>query len=119
MCHAMRRQRSARPGRGGYTLPAVNTGTGPGAYRDERSALAAENARLSAELAELRGARRSTSRRLAIAALIAATDVAVFTMVIGWVNAPRDAIVWLGWCVAALTVAGNVFAAQRALRSQR
>ncbi|MBK6530829.1 MAG: hypothetical protein IPF99_14820 [Deltaproteobacteria bacterium] len=45
-----------------------------------------------------------------------AADAWVFTLVVGWVNAPRDAEVWLGWAVAALTVGMNVVAAKRLLR---
>ena len=96
----------------------VNTGDGPGAYRDERAALAAENARLQAEVAGLRGARRTRLQRALTLLVMVAVDAWVFTLIVGWVNAPRDADVWLGWVVAGLTVGMNVVVAQRSLRSQ-
>ena len=99
-----------------YTLPAVSTGDGPGAYRDDRPSLAAENARLRAELAGLRGARRSRAQRAAAVVAVLLLDAWVFTLVVGWVNTPRDAEVWLGWAVAALTLGMNVVAAKRLLR---
>lgn len=102
----------------GYTLREVSTGDGPGAYRDDRPGLAAENARLRAELAGLRGARRSRAQRAAAAVAVLLLDAWVFTLVVGWVNTPRDAEVWLGWAVAALTVGMNVVAAKRLLRAQ-
>jgi hypothetical protein len=49
-----------------------------------------------------------------VAALL--LDAWVFTLVVGWVNTPRDAEVWLGWAVAALTVGMNVVVAKRVLR---
>lgn len=91
---------------------------GPGAYRDERATLAAENARLRAELAGLRGARRSRAARVGTAVALVALDAWVFTLVVAWVNAPRDASVWTGWVVAALMVLANILAAQRLLRAQ-
>jgi hypothetical protein len=94
----------------------VNTGDGPGAYRDDRSSLAAENARLRAELEGLRGARRSRAQRAAAVVAALLLDAWVFTLVVGWVNTPRDAEVWLGWAVAALTVGMNVVVAKRVLR---
>ena len=93
-------------------------GEGPGAYRDERVALAAENARLTAEVAGLRGARRSWWQRAALGAVTLAVDAWVFTLVVTWVNAPRDAAVWLGWAVALLMVGTNVAVAQRVLRAR-
>lgn len=114
----MRRQPGARAGRG-YTLRAVDKGDGPGAYRDERAALAGENARLRAEVAALRGARRSRAQRALNVALMVVLDVWVFTLIVGWVNAPRDAEVWLGWAAAIVTVGMNVAVAQRVLRAPR
>lgn len=96
----------------------MNTAEGPGAYRDERATLAAENARLKAELAGLRGARWSRWRRGLAGAALVALDGWVFTLVVGWVNAPRDATVWLGWAAAAVMVGTNVAVAQRVLRSR-
>ena len=96
----------------------MNTGDGPGAYRDERATLAAENARLQAEVAGLRGARRTRVQRALTLLTMAAVDAWVFTLIVGWVNAPRDADVWLGWAVAALTVGMNVVVAQRLLRAR-
>jgi len=96
----------------------VSSGDGRSAYRDERATLAAENARLTAELAALHGARRSRLGRAALALATVAADAWVFTLVVGWVNAPSDAGVWLGLGVAALTVGMNVAVAQRVLRSR-
>lgn len=102
--------------RGGIRSGAVSSGDGRSAYRDERATLAAENARLKAELAALHGARRSGLGRAALALATVAADAWVFTLVVGWVNAPSDAGVWLGWGVAVLTVGLNVAVAQRVLR---
>jgi hypothetical protein len=93
-------------------------GEGPGAYRDERASLTAENARLKAELAGLHGRRRSRAQRALIAVAMVAADAWVFTVIVGLVNAPRDADVWLGWGLAVLTVGMNVAVAQRVLRSR-
>lgn len=107
-----------RRGRGSIRSGAVSSSDGPNAYRDERATLAAENARLKAELAALHGARRSRLGRAALALATVAADAWVFTLVVGWVNAPSDAEVWLGWGVAVLTVGMNVAVAQRVLRSR-
>lgn len=96
----------------------MSSGDGPNAYRDERATLAAENARLKAELAALQGARRSRLGRASLAVATVAADAWVFTLIVGWVNAPSDAGVWLGWGVAVLTVGLNVAVAQRVLRSR-
>lgn len=96
----------------------MNTGDGPGAYRDERSSLAAENARLKAEVTSLRGARRSRLQRVALTATVLVADAWVFTLVVPRVNAPRDADVWLGWALAALMIVTNIVVAQRVLRSR-
>lgn len=93
-------------------------GEGPGAYRDERASLTAENARLKAELAGLQERRRSGALRALIALGMVALDAGVFTVIVGLVNAPRDADVWLGWGLAVLTVGMNVAVAQRVLRSR-
>lgn len=93
-------------------------GEGPGAYRDERASLTAENARLKAELDGLRGRRRSRAQRALIAVAMVAVDAGVFTVIVALVNAPRDADVWLGWGLAVLTVGMNVAVAQRVLRSR-
>jgi len=97
----------------------VEPGGDRGAFRDERHSLAAENARLKAELAGLRGAQRSrrATALLVVAALV--LDGLVFTAVVRWVNAPRDADVWLGWSVAAALLAANVVFALRVLRPAR
>lgn len=91
-------------------------GEGPGAYRDERASLTAENARLKAELAGLQGRRRSRAQRALIAVAMLGLDAGVFTAIVALVNAPRDADVWLGWGLAVLTVGMNVAVAQRVLR---
>src|SRR3989338_205412 len=62
-----------------------------------RVTLAAEAARLEAELAALHGARRSRLGRAALALATVAADAWVFTLIVGWVHAPSDAGVWLGW----------------------
>ena len=56
-------------------------------------------------------------QRRGVPALVA-LDGWVFTLVVGWVNAPRDATVWLGWAAAAVMVGTNVAVAQRVLRSR-
>jgi len=103
----------------GYTLRPVETGGDRGAFRDERHSLAAENARLKAELAGLRGAQRSRMTTAALVALALVVDGLVFTAVVRWVNAPRDADVWLGWSAAALLLVANVVFALRVLRPAR
>lgn len=94
----------------------MDTGGDPGAYRDERHSLAAENARLRAELAGLHGARRTRVATAGLVALALAVDAAVFTLIVRWVNAPRDADVWLGWGAAAVLLAANVVFALCVLR---
>lgn len=97
----------------------MDQGGDPGAYRDERRSLAAENARLRAEVAGLRGARRSRRVTALLVAGVLALDAAVFTAVVRWVNSPSDGDVWLGWSAAALLSLANVVFALRLLRPAR
>jgi hypothetical protein len=113
----MHRPRVRGVGRGGIRA-AVNTGDGPGAYRDDRLSLAAENARLRSEVERLHGVRRARWQRALVALALLAVDAWVFTLVVGWINAPRDGAVWLGLGVATVTVGLNVVVAQRVLRSR-
>lgn len=94
----------------------MNTGDAPGAYRDDRRSLAAENARLRSEVEALRGARRARWQRALVALALLGLDAWVFTLVVGCINAPSDGAVWLGLGAGALTVAVNVAVVLRALR---
>ena len=96
----------------------MSTDERPAGYRDERHSLAAENARLKAELEGMRGARRSKLQLALAALMLLGLDAGVFSLVVRWVNSPRDGDVWLGWAAAALAVALNVVVAQRVLRAR-
>jgi hypothetical protein len=94
----------------------VNTGDAPGAYRDDRLSLAAENAKLRSEVERLHGVRRSRRQRALVALALLGADAWVFTLVVGWINAPSDGAVWLGLGVAAVTIGVNVAVGLRVLR---
>jgi hypothetical protein len=76
-------------------------------YRDERASLVAENERLRAELARIRGPRRRASTAVALLA----ADVAVVLLLRPWFNGSSDAEFWTAAAVSlTVTVAAIAYA---------
>lgn len=81
--------------------------SGPGAYRDERPSLEAENARLQGQL-EASQAALSRRRRpvfVALAVLVACgVDAAAFFVLRDWINGRNDTLVYAGFAAIAVLV---------------
>lgn len=85
--------------------------TSPDPYRDERASLSAENERLRAEVASLRGERTRRGVAWAGAIALAALHALALAYLPGLVNASDDGRVYLGFASAlALVLADVAFA---------
>ncbi len=80
-------------------------------YRDETASLVAENARLRAELARVRGPRR----RAGAAAVLALADVVTGLALRPWFNGGSDAKFWLATIIVAVLSFGAVACALSAV----
>ena len=81
--------------------------------RDERASLAEENARLRAEVDQLKGARRRRGVTFAVGAAVLAVDLVAAQYVPAMINARDDTRVALGALAVVLLVAAHIGIALR------
>jgi hypothetical protein len=84
-------------------------------YRDERASLAEENARLRAEVDQLKGTRRRRGVLFVVGAAVLTVDLVAAQYVPAMINARDDTRVALGALVVVLLVAAHIVIALRVL----
>jgi hypothetical protein len=82
-------------------------------YRDERASLAEENARLRAEVDQLKGTRKRRGVVLAVGAAVLLVDLIAAQYVPAMINARDDTRVVVGALAVVLLVAAHVVIALR------